>query len=183
VTRDVLRFELYLMSRMRGTAAVEAALGRLGVDAEAMYEAAALVVSDGLERPGHSIEPYLDLIGAPIEVSADPGIDPAGAFAGSRRYRFRLPLWEPHDFIVRAHPAGWAWGPEFVARRGAAIDLLGHPADLRPWSAVESEVVAAFGTPASEEAWEASKDVVYWPHADAIVLSFDFSLLQQVRSG
>jgi hypothetical protein len=184
--KDLVAFELYLMSHMRGRAAIDAALASLGLSIENIAEAENRVVPTMgfFDMKAHSLDAYIRVLGAPTETALDEGCADSQAFAGSQRYRFHLPSWPELDFVLRTHPEGWVFGPEFVRKIGAAIPSPTSPRELRPWTIVESEVVAKLGPFASEDAWNRGKDATYVvEEAGArreIALVFDFALLQRV---
>jgi hypothetical protein len=179
-------FELYLMSLMRGKSQINSVLASFGISTEAMEEAASQVAGTVgfLELAGFPLDVFRPILGAPIETTREPGIDVDSPFDGSKRHRFHLPLWSDFDFILRTHPAGWVWGPEFVRRPGVPSPTLGRARDLQPWSVVESEVVARFGPFACEDAWNLGKDATNVVVDSGVrvetVLVFDLALLQRV---
>jgi hypothetical protein len=179
-------FELYLMSLMRGQAKIAPALGSLGISADSMREAADRMehVAGFLDFTAREIDAYTGILGAPIEITAEPGIGPDESFSRSQRYRFHLPLWPSFDLILRAHPAGWIWGPEFVRRSGVPVPEVDSVRELEPWTIAESEVISRFGPFASEEAWNLGKDATYVVEEAGerveINLAFDLALLQGV---
>jgi len=184
---ELRSFELYLMGLMRGRAKIDSTLRSIGISASTMREAARRMSSavgflDLVARP---LDSYIRILGTPRETIPEPGIGPDGAFDGSQRHRFPVPLWPNFDLILRTHPDGWVWGPEFVRRSGASVPAVKHARNLEPWSIVESEVITRFGPFASADSWNLGKDATYVvEEADGrleIALVFDLALLQSVH--
>jgi hypothetical protein len=184
---DLVAFELYLMTHMRGQASIDAALAALGLSNDSMDEAKERVApSVGFfEMKARSLEAYAHILGAPSESVVDEAFADSKTFTGSRRHRFHLLAWPELDFVLRTHPAGWVFGPEFVRRIGGVVPSPSSVRDLRPWTIVESEVVERFGGFASEDAWNSGKDATYVFDDEGIrreiTLVFDFALLQRVE--
>jgi hypothetical protein len=184
---DERAFELYLMSQMRGEAAIAAALTSLGSTPEALRGAAERMAQEvGFDRVGHGIDLYRRTLGEPLETSVEPGLDSTEGYAGSLRHRFHLPLWPAFDFIVRSHRDGWAWGPGFVRRSGGDAPHADGPDALAPWSILEPEVREQFGPFTTEDAWNFGKDGSYVVDRSGrsfeVSLVFDFDLLQRVTA-
>lgn len=180
--------ELWLLSQMRAESRKDAALAALGLDPPAMQQAVQYVGETlGLHRPGHSIDPYRRMLGAPLESDAEPNVGPTTGFAGSLRHRFHLPLWPDLDFVVRSHREGWAWGPELVRRAGAPVPDPRRIEEIEPWSMLETEVRARFGPFSDEYPFNYSNEAYYSPAPPpsephpALLLLFDFGLVQQVK--
>jgi hypothetical protein len=184
---DARAFELYLMSLMRGNAAIESTLDSLGLDAGSLRAATVNVETTAgfLNLAPRGIEVYTRILGTPVETIPEREISLGDAFAGSQRHRFHLLLWPGFDLILRTHPAGWVWGPQFVRRQGASLPAVANLRDLQPWTIVEPEVVARFGPFKEESAWNLGKDATYVAEeADGeveVTLVFDLSLLQNVQ--
>ena len=111
---DARTFEMYLLSRMRATAEVDAALARLGGARDGLAAAARAAEDAGFEVLGHRAQLYRDVLGAPHAEHADDTPNLSGRFAGSRALRFRLSSWPDLDFVVREDPQGLAWGVAFA---------------------------------------------------------------------
>jgi hypothetical protein len=182
-------FERFLVSQMRGHVAVAASRSPLAADTDEKRAALREVerTASFLDLVARELDAYTCFLGPPLATTSEPGIAPNSAFGGSRRHRFHLPSWPEFDFVLRTHPGGWVWGPEFVRRPGVEAPPVARLADLRPWAMVESEVAAHFGLPADEAAWNLGKDATYRTEdrsagATKVVLAFDFALLQSVVS-
>jgi hypothetical protein len=180
-------FELYLISLMQGRPHVESVLRSLGISSDEMLRTADEVALEVgfLELVPRHLDAYCQILGLPLETTVEPGIRAGNSYAGSKRHRFHLPLWPDFDFLLRTHPAGWIWGPEFVRRPGAPIPSPTRVTELQSWTVVESEVVARFGPFALEEAWNLGKDGSYLLTESVerfeVKLVFDLALLQQVQ--
>ena len=179
--------ELWLLSQMRAERRKDAALAALGLDRPAMQQAVQYVGETlGLHRPGHGVDTYRHMLGAPRESVPEPSVDPTSGFAGSLRHRFHLPLWPDLDFVVRSHREGWAWGPELVRCAGAPVPDPRHIEEIEPWSMLETEVRARFGPFSAEYPFNYSNEAYYAPRPPpsepgaGLRLLFDFGLVQQV---
>jgi hypothetical protein len=184
---DLRAFELYLMAHMSGRPAIEGALASFQLSLADIEEAEKRVAStmDFFDMKQHPLDIYVAVLGAPLESTRDEAMDGSEAFAGSQRHRFHLPAWPELDFVLRTHPEGWVFGPEFVRRIGARPPSPTTARELQPWSIVESEVVAQYGPFASEDAWNSGKDASYIVEDGGaryeVALTFDFALLQKVE--
>ena len=166
--------EVELLARMRASKMAANALAQLG-----------LTHAD-LERAGHDpppgkaqrVDDYRRELGAELTVDREPGIAAGTAYAGSLRYRFRTSLWPGFDLLIREHPAGFAWGPEFVRAHGAAIPAPTGIMDLEPWTILDSEVRERFGPHLEEIAWEHGTEAL---RPEGLTLIFDYGLLQELR--
>ena len=160
---------LALLARMRATERVAEVLSQLGAG------------EGELERareawPRHSIDDYRRALGDALSVGPEPGLDKESMFVGSLRHRFPAPWWPGFDLLVRTHPDGFTWGPEFLRAAGSGVPAVEQVADLTPWSITDFEVRQLFGPHDSEIGWEHGRDSV----RDDLVLEFDFGLLQAV---
>jgi hypothetical protein len=174
IMTDAAAFELYLASLMRAqpppgpNLEVERVRGAVGF----------------LEGRAHPLQAYLQILGQPSETSPEPSAAGSDAFRGSLCHRFALRRWPAFDLLLRSHPTGWVWGPEFLRRRGEPAPTPVELAQLTPWSVLESEVLARFGPFHEETAWNLQKTATYLVHSphgpQRIELAFDLSLLQTV---
>ena len=179
-------FELYLLSRMRAASKVDETLQRLNATRLDAERAAAAAEEYGFEEPGHSAQLYRDVLGAPVSSEPDLSLGPDSPFAGSTVLRFGLPVWPGFEFVVREHPAGYAWGGGFDRAKGVAVPPLRGLADLRPWQFVEAEVTAGLGRPFSVDAWSGWEDLCYTVELSPeepprrYLLQFDLNLFQTI---
>ena len=171
--------QLCLLARMRAAGQVAAALARLGAD-PAELDRARQDCWKG-ETP-IIVDDYRRAFGRELGIEPEPGIEDGSLYVGSLRYRFATSLWPGFDLLVREHPNGYTWGPEFVRARGAPAPAPARVTDLAPWSTTDREVQEHFGAHASEVAWDYGKDALRTDGDGAVTLEFDFGLLQAVRT-
>ena len=160
---------LGLLARMRATERVAEVLARLGAGEGELEQARHA-------RLRHSIDDYVRALGDALSVEPEPGLDPNDMFGGSLRHRFPAPYWPGFDLLVRTHPDGFTWGPEFVRAAGSGPPAVGRIAELTPWSITDFEVQQLFGPHDSEIGWEHGRDAI----RNDLTLEFDFGLLQAV---
>jgi hypothetical protein len=162
---------------MTATEAVIPLLGRAGFSPAALTAFRAAEEAAGFWAP-----PSLSY----FEERLPPmGIDTIFAVAmplapGTRRHRFALSLWPDFELGVLSDPDGVPFYPHFVRRPGAAASL---PADLRailPWSATLEEILARFGPPLNENAWDLRRWVSYEVGGEKWTITLDLGLVQNV---
>ena len=164
-------FEMWLMSKMSGN--LEGLRAALGVTEARVVEVAA-ELGHVFDAPGHAAAEYRRVLGRPVE-RAMAGA--AGAFAGSIRQTFRLPLWTALEFVVNEDKDGTAWGVEFA---GGPSALPSDLAAIAPqeWSFERLERLAE--AVAIEEEWSYDREATFtFPGvAGRFRGRFDFGLLQ-----
>lgn len=170
--------ELELLEGMRASELVTAACVRLGRPLPAL---AASAWPSGA-RQARTLEDFRRSLGEEIEVGPDSEIAPASPYRGSQRYRFATTVWPGFDLRVGRHPNGSMWGAELVRSRGSVAPTAATPAELEPWTILDSEVQARFGPHAEEEAWEHGVDARRRDAGRWLTMWFDYGLLQAVRS-
>jgi hypothetical protein len=100
--------------------------------------------------------------------------------SGVRRHRFALSLWSDFELGVLTCPGAVPFYPHFVRRSGVETSL---PFDLRtilPWSATLEEIIARFGPPLNEDAWDLRRWVTYRVGVDKWTVTLDLGLVQSV---
>lgn len=164
-------FEMWLMSKMSGN--LDGLRAALGVTEARVVEVAA-ELGHVFDAPGHAAAEYRRVLGRPVE-RAMAGA--AGAFAGSIRQTFRLPLWPTLELVVNEDKDGTAWGVEFAGGPSALPPDLAAIAP-QAWSFERLEQLAE--TVAIEEEWSYDREATFtFPGvAGRFRGRFDFGLLQ-----
>lgn len=163
-------FELYLLSKMKGPRALEAA-ERLCPDAVRRAETTTGVARVFDAMP-HAAVDYERVLGAPRE--RRPIVDPPQTFGESTRAEFVLPLWPEVMFGVNTDQDGLPWNIGFTGPAG----VPGDPRAIEPWkwTAVRLEELATgFEV---EEQWNHDLDAIVTFGADRFRATFVFGLLQ-----
>ncbi|MBK7074686.1 MAG: pentapeptide repeat-containing protein [Myxococcales bacterium] len=168
---SVADLETWLVSKMSGR--VEVLLATLGVDEARMREVAA-ELGHVFDAPGHAAAEYRRVLGRPLERAM---VGAAGAYAGSVRQTFRLPLWPAVEFVVNEDKDGTAWGVEFVGGPPAVPPDLATIAS-QEWSFERLKQLAA--TVLIEEEWSYDREAVFTFSGVAVRFRgrFDVGLLQ-----
>ncbi|HEV7588374.1 MAG TPA: hypothetical protein VGO40_09695 [Longimicrobium sp.] len=173
-------FELFLASFMTEAEASALLAERAGVSSKALPAFRAEEDADGFWAPLSLsyFEERLRPMGYDTTFAVALPLEP-----GTRRHRFALSLWPDFELGVLTGPDSVPFYPHFVRRPGAEALL---PADLRtilPWSATLEEILARFGPPLSENAWDLRRWVVYGVGVEKWIMTFDLGLLQNVHWG
>lgn len=163
--------ELWLLAKM-SSACVSTALDQLGKTNDALRRTAA-ELGEIFDQAGHAAAEYRRILGAPIVTTI---ATETGAFAGSLRHEYRLPLWLDVAFVVNEHPSGYAWSVGF---HGGPDSLPTDLATIAPWRwsadrlrglAINTEIV---------DQWSYDLDAILTFASGARFRArFDFELLQ-----
>jgi uncharacterized protein YjbI with pentapeptide repeats len=170
----VADLELWLLAKMSG-AGVAGALQQLGATADDMARVAGELGAT-LDQPAHAAAEYRRILGRPNTTRL---IMATGAFAGSLRCEYILPLWSDMVFVVNEDPRGMAWGVSF---EGGAPTLPDELSSIQAWHwSAERLRREAISTEVEEE-WSYDLEAVLTfppgPGARRFRARFDLGLLQ-----
>ena len=175
--------QLYLLSQMRASGLVQGALGRLDANDEDLKSARHKIERYGLDVPGHPMNVYSTLVGAPLAEERVPESEPYREV----RFHFALPLWPDVRFTVWGSSHGQTAGVGFTSPRGApALGRL-RVEQLAPWHMVEAQLALTLQSGTVTDEWFPQKDfqcVLEGRNDNTMTrytLRFDFNLLQEVR--
>ena len=118
-------FELWALSKMSSPRAASVAAELGATDTELRRVAADL--DTVFDQPGHTAAEYRRVLGNPATSKLT---EATGAFAGSVRHEYHLPLWPAVVFVVNEDLHGTAWGGGF---EGGRFDLLPNLDEIEPW--------------------------------------------------
>jgi uncharacterized protein YjbI with pentapeptide repeats len=122
---SIADFEFWALARMSSPRAVAAAAG-LGAT-EADLRRAAADLDTVFDQPGHTAAEYRRVLGKPTTTRL---AEASGAFAGSLRHEYHLPLWPDVVFVVNEDRNGTAWGAGF---EGGPSVLPSNLDEVEPW--------------------------------------------------
>jgi hypothetical protein len=169
---------------MRAEKLVERALKELGASHTSLASARDAAEREGLEAPGHSMEKYSSLLGAPsTEQREGAGADRYGTL----KRIYHLPLWPDVSFAVFGTADGQTAGLSFVAPAARPVVLVSSMADLVPWAQTEDQLTELLSQSRSLDEWYPQKDYECFIADDSgarfrYALCFDFGLLQEVKA-
>lgn len=162
-------FELYLLDRMGGDLAGKAAL-RLCPDEQKRTQ---IVTSlhTRFDSVLHAGIDYERVLGSPV---ARHIVDATGAFAGSTRSEFVLPLWPEVVFVVNTDSNGFPWGVRFEGGPTGLVD----PDNVRPWAWTESRLREAASQVTVVDEWNDDLELELTFAARRFKARFKIGLLQ-----
>ena len=175
-----LCLQLYLLAKMRARSRIDEALLSLGAHRNMLETAVTQAQAYDLEQPGHPMETYTRLIGAP---AASRRIDTADPYR-QVVYNYRLPLWPTLFFSVYGNREGQTGGVSFIAMSNTVAPIT-DPTALRPWEIVEDQIAPLSNARVVED-WYPQRDYEMQFRSSGTgdptryVLRFDFQLLQEV---
>lgn len=144
--------QLWLLAKMT-SARVRDAVATLGLTIDDMRRVAA-EVGRILDEPGHAAAQYRRILGPSLSTRM---VAAAGAFAGSTRMEYRLPLWPGLRFVVNEDRDGIAWGVGFDGPDAALpVDL----STVSPWQWSADRLLREATDVVVEEAWSYDLEAV-----------------------
>jgi hypothetical protein len=180
--KGIMTLQLYLLSQMRATDLVDAALIYLNLQRGDLDAAVDGARAHGLELPGHDMELYSELLGYPPE---EERVGTEGSNEDVQ-HLYRLPLWSNLRFAVlgdrRRQTSGLSFA-HLADRPRIDVQAVGQ---LLPWHMLDSDLDALLATGEVVHEWYPQKDYAcLLPDQSSgmrkwYVLQFDFCLLQAI---
>jgi hypothetical protein len=128
---------LYLLSKMRAVAHVDAALLALGATRTDLQRAAEAIAKwETTALPAAQLDRWLGPARSERPATAE---EAPRQFAGSLRRGWTLAPWPALEYVVFVHREGWVWGNEFIQPADVALPDL---ARVEPWEWAKNRLVA-----------------------------------------